>query len=225
MASKKEKYIIGIDEVGRGALAGNVVVAATAVPTKLRIKNSELRIKKKTKNSKSLILNFKLAKLRDSKKLTSSQREIWFKYAKKELRLQYAIASVSPKAIDKINISEAANLAARKAFTLLIKNSEFRIKNCKVCLDGGLYLKSLKLKTWNLKSRTIIKGDEKISAISLASIIAKVSRDRQMKNLHKKYSQYGFEKNKGYGTKEHIKMIKKHGSSKIHRLTFLKKIR
>ena len=128
------------------------------------------------------------------------------------------MASVSPKIIDKINISKAANLAAGKAFSLLIKNSGLRIKNCEVFLDGGLYIQ-------NLKFKIIIRGDEKIPAISLASIIAKVSRDRQMINLHKKYPKYGFEKHKGYGTKKHFKAIRKHGPSKIHRLTFLKKMR
>jgi len=212
MTLKKSKYIIGIDEVGRGALAGNVTVAAVLLPRKSQIPNPKLQT-----NSKFKILNSKL-KLRDSKKLTPKQREIWFEYLKNELRLPYAVASVSPKIIDKINISKAANLAAGKAFSLLIKNSGLRIKNCEVFLDGGLYIQ-------NLKFKIIIRGDEKIPAISLASIIAKVSRDRQMINLHKKYPKYGFEKHKGYGTKKHFKAIRKYGPSKIHRLTFLKKMR
>jgi len=212
MTLKKSKYIIGIDEVGRGALAGNVTVAAVLLPRKSQIPNYKLQT-----DSKFKILNSKL-KLRDSKKLTPKQREIWFEYLKNELRLPYAVASVSPKIIDKINISKAANLAAGKAFSLLIKNSGLRIKNCEVFLDGGLYIQ-------NLKFKIIIRGDEKIPAISLASIIAKVSRDRQMINLHKKYPKYGFEKHKGYGTKKHFKAIRKHGPSKIHRLTFLKKMR
>ena len=212
MTLKKSKYIIGIDEVGRGALAGNVTVAAVLLPRKSQIPNYKLQT-----NSKFKILNSKL-KLRDSKKLTPKQREIWFEYLKNELRLPYAVASVSPKIIDKINISKAANLAAGKAFSLLIKNSGLRIKNCEVFLDGGLYIQ-------NLKFKIIIRGDEKIPAISLASIIAKVSRDRQMINLHKKYPKYGFEKHKGYGTKKHFKAIRKYGPSKIHRLTFLKKMR
>lgn len=214
----KAKYIIGLDEVGRGALAGNVTVAAVALPAKFRIQNSELRIKKKSKN-------FELAKIRDSKKLTPKQREIWFERIKKDLHLPCAVANISPQKIDKTNISKAANLAAQNAFQRLMKNSELRIKNCRICLDGGLYLRNLELKTWNLKPKTIIKGDEKILAIALASIVAKVSRDRQMKNLHKKYPQYGLANHKGYGTKRHFKAIKKHGPSKIHRLTFLKKIR
>ncbi|MFH1346906.1 MAG: ribonuclease HII [Spirochaetota bacterium] len=213
MIAKKEKYIIGIDEVGRGALAGNVTVAAVALPKNLKLKTGNL-------------------KLRDSKKLTPKQREIWFKYItrmntdKRGLAVCYAIANVSPKVIDRINISKAANLAATRALNKLIVNRQSRIGKCGVFLDGGLYLNTkYKIQDTKYKIQTVIRGDEKIPAISLASIIAKVSRDRQMKNLHKKYSQYGLERHKGYGTKKHFKAIKKHGPSKIHRLTFLRKMR
>ncbi|MEK7496153.1 MAG: hypothetical protein AAB616_01655, partial [Patescibacteria group bacterium] len=97
------KYIIGIDEVGRGPLAGPVTVAALALPQNLKFK----------------IKNLKLP-LRDSKKLSLKQREIWFEYVKKHPKIFYAIASVSPKVIDKINISNAANLAATRAFQKLV---------------------------------------------------------------------------------------------------------
>jgi len=198
---KKAKYIIGIDEVGRGPLAGPVVVAAVALPrnSKLRIKNAELKLP-----------------LRDSKKLSPKQRENWFKFIKKSA-LCYSIASVPPKIIDKINISNAANLAATSALGALIKNYKLRIKNCRVFLDGGLFLNS---KFCILNSTTVVRGDEKIPAIMLASIIAKVTRDRQMLRLHKKYPRYDFNQHKGYGTKKHIKAIKKHGRSKIHRKSF-----
>lgn len=187
------KFIIGIDEVGRGALAGPVVVAAMALPTGFRIKNK--------------------LPLRDSKKLSPRQREIWLQYIKKSA-LSYRIASVSPKIVDKINVSQAANLAATRAFGKLIKN----VDNYKVYLDGGLYIKNSKFK--NLKTKTIIKGDEKIPAISLASIVAKVYRDKLMKRLHKKYPRYDFINNVGYGTKKHIKAIKKYSRSSIHRKSF-----
>jgi len=238
----RRNYIIGIDEVGRGALAGPVVVAAVAAPIKFKIQNSKLRIKKKTKNSAFLILNSKLAPLRDSKKLSSKQREEWFKWIKKHtnklknVSMFYAVESVSPKIIDKINISQAANLAATSALKALIKNYKLRIQNCKVYLDGGLYLRALrienrelrsdnKIKNCNsqssiLNSQTIIKGDEKIPAIALASIVAKVHRDKLMKRLHKKYSRYDFINNVGYGVKKHIKAIKKYGLSPIHRKSF-----
>ena len=195
--SAKYKYIIGIDEVGRGALAGPVVVVALALP-----------IKKK----------FKI-KPKDSKKLTPKQREAWFNYVKKSI-LSYGIVSVPPKTIDKINISQAANLAAANAFGSLIK--KFKIKNCRVYLDGGLYINKSKLQFKNIKIKTVIKGDEKIKAISLASIVAKVRRDKLMKRLHKKYPRYDFIHNVGYGTKKHIKAIKKYGYSAIHRRSFCK---
>lgn len=233
--SKKPKYIIGIDEVGRGPLAGPVVVAALALPqnsclsgrqAKLRIKNAELRTTEKSKNSEFLILHSKLAKLRDSKKLSPQQREKWFDWVK-ENKILYAVASVSPRIIDKINISNAANLAAQNALERLIKNAvpagrqaKLRIKNCKVFLDGGLYLKRSKIQ--DLRFKTVIRGDEKIPAISLASIVAKVTRDKKMKEFHKKYPRYGFDKHKGYGTKYHIRAIKRNGVSKIHRKSFLK---
>ena len=208
MKKKKQKYIIGIDEVGRGPLAGPVTVAAVVLP-----KNLESRIK-----------NLELP-LRDSKRLSSRQREIWFDYIKAHPKIFYALASVSPKIIDKINISQAANLAARRALKRLSDYYKLQKGAGKILLDGGLKIsppKYLKPKSYKLK--TLIRGDEKIPAIMLASIVAKVSRDRLMTKLHKKYPRYGFSQHKGYGTKKHIKAIKKYGPSKVHRLTFLRKI-
>lgn len=211
-----QKFIIGIDEVGRGALAGLVTVAAVLLPTELKIKSA------------SWLIKFKIP-LRDSKKLSSKQREEWFKWIKKHtnklenVRMFYAVESVSPKIIDKINISQAANLAATKAFKKLIKKSKnYKIKNLKILLDGGLYLdkKALVANGYALTPKTIIRGDEKIPAISLASIIAKVHRDKLMKRLHKKYPRYDFINNVGYGTKKHIKALRKFGHSPIHRKTF-----
>ncbi|MBI5306363.1 ribonuclease HII [Candidatus Wolfebacteria bacterium] len=202
----EKKFIIGIDEVGRGALAGPVVVAALALPKKFKIDKK--------------LLNLKLPKLKDSKKLSPRQREIWFKWIK-EQKLNYVVASVPPKIIDKINISNAANLAATRSVKKLTKSYKLKAKNYRVYLDGGLYLKNLKPKTLHLKSKTIIKGDEKIPAISLASIVAKVHRDKLMKKLHEKYPRYDFINNVGYGVKKHIKAIKKFGFSKIHRKSFV----
>lgn len=210
MIKKKIKYIIGIDEVGRGALAGPVTVAAVAATTKLRIQSASRRIK---------------LKLKDSKKLSPKQREIWFDFIKKQ-KIPYAIASVSPKIIDKINIFNAANLAATRAFKKLANSHWGLATRVKIYLDGGLYInrKTLLASGYILNSKTIIKGDEKIPAISLASIAAKVSRDRYMKNLHKKYPRYDFIYNVGYGTKKHIRAIKKYGLSSIHRRTFCDKL-
>jgi ribonuclease HII len=220
------KYVIGIDEVGRGALAGPVVVAAVAVPTKLRIKSAELRVRG-IKNSEFLILNSKLAKLKDSKKLSSKQREIWFDYIKGNPKIFYAISSVSPKIVDRINVSKAANLAATNAFRRLIKNSELKVQNCRIYLDGGLFLMpaiARSLRQSNLNSTTVVKGDEKIPAISLASIVAKATRDRRIAKKNRVCPGYCFHIHKGYGTKKHFAEIRKNGISNIHRLTFLRKI-
>lgn len=198
----KLKYIIGIDEVGRGPLAGPVTVAAVSVPRGSSFKIHDLR-------------------LRDSKKLSARQREIWFDYIKKNKKIFYAIANVSPKIIDKINISQAANLAATRALKKLLMKQKLPRNKIKIFLDGGLKIKEPLSTFYN--PRTIIKGDEKIPAIAMASIVAKVTRDKKMARLHKKYPRYGFDKHKGYGTKKHIKALKKHGLSDIHRQTFSKK--
>jgi ribonuclease HII len=225
---KRNEYIIGIDEVGRGSLAGPVTVAAVALP----------------RNFQFSIFNFqKKFKLRDSKKLSPRQREFWFQHItqmnadidadkRRSIRVNqrrnlrqsticYAVTSVSPKVIDKIGISNAANFAASRATEKVIANC--RIANYKIFLDGGLYLKNIRVNPRSnplLSASTIIQGDEKIPAIMLASIIAKVIRDRLMIKLHKKYPQYGFDKHKGYGTKFHIKAIRKFGPSPIHRQSF-----
>lgn len=207
----RSKYIIGIDEVGRGSLAGPVVVAAVAA-TKYQISSIKYQARK-----------IKLP-LKDSKKLSPKQREIWFEYIKKHPKIFYAISLISPKIIDKINISNAANLAATKAFKKLLKkkkNISASTSGSRIFLDGGLYLiTSSKYKVISSNVKTIIKGDEKISAISLASIVAKVHRDKIMKKFHKKYPHYDFINNVGYGTKKHIKAIKKHGHTPIHRKSF-----
>lgn len=197
------KYVIGIDEVGRGALAGPITVAAAFLPDNLLLK-----IKKSG------------FKMRDSKKLSPKQRQEWFQYIKNRLRLAYGLAFVSPKVIDRINISQAANLAAGRALQKLKTSQVVNFNKVDILLDGGLYININKK---NLNSKTIIKGDEKIPAIMLASIIAKVSRDRLMVKINKKYSLYGFDRHKGYGTQRHIKAIQRYGPSKLHRLTFIKK--
>jgi ribonuclease HII len=193
------KRIIGIDEVGRGSLAGPVAVAAVF-------------LKKDFIADKA-----KLGTLKDSKKLTCGQREKWFSYFKNCPAVEYRVAKVYPRKIEKINISASANLAALRAYRRLV--------SCVMChaprvyLDGGLYLGNGDKR---IPAKTIIKGDEKITAIKIASIIAKVRRDRLMVKLAKKYPRYGFEINKGYGTKSHLSMIKKYGPSEIHRRTFLR---
>jgi ribonuclease HII len=193
------KYIIGIDEVGRGALAGPVVVAAAMIPRGLRFE-----------------------KLKDSKKLSARQRELWYAYFASHPKIAFAIARVYPRQIEKRNISQAANTAAARAFNKLLTSSA--TSKTKVFLDGGLYLGN---KNWQSKNmptaKTVVKADETIPAVAIASIIAKVHRDRFMKKLGKKYPVYSFEIHKGYGTKVHRAAITAHGPCAVHRLTFLRK--
>jgi ribonuclease HII len=193
-------YVIGLDEVGRGSLAGPVVVAAAALPEKL-----------------------KLPKLKDSKKLTPQAREHFWRYAKKSRVIFFETARVYPSLIDEINISQAANLAATRALERLLKKGKFGDRKLKVFLDGGLYLLrtgSFWANGYLLKAKTVVKGDERIDAIKLASVVAKVVRDRYMLKIHQLYPQYGFNFHKGYGTKFHRQAIRRYGLLKIHRKSF-----
>jgi ribonuclease HII len=198
------KYLIGLDEVGRGALAGPVFVSAVLIPKKLKIGNK------------------KLGKIYDSKKLNPVKRFLWYKYLVNDLKIKFVVSKVSSKKIDEINISAAANLAAFKCIRRIIDQNNLKQKDFKILLDGGLYLKSKDFQEEFFSSaKTIIHGDKKYNVIKIASIIAKIKRDKFMENLDKKYPQYLFQKNKGYGTKLHLKLVKNYGPTPIHRLTFL----
>ena len=157
----------------------------------------------------AVILNKSINKkiLRDSKSLTKSKREILSKYIKKNSI--WSIGKASVKEIEKINILNASLLAMKRAIVKLKKKPAF------VLIDGN---KIPEIKNYNLKS--IIKGDQKIPSISAASIIAKVTRDKMITNLGKKFKGYYLDKNSGYGTKQHLKAIKKLGITSQHRKTF-----
>ena len=145
--------------------------------------------------------------LKDSKTLSKKKREILFNYIKKNSI--WATGKASVKEIDKINILQASLLAMKRAIKKLKK------KPTQVLIDGN---KIPDLKNYNLKA--IIKGDQKIPSISAASIIAKVTRDKFIKTLGKKNKGYHWDQNFGYGTKQHLKAIKKLGVTKHHRKTF-----
>lgn len=201
-ASPHFKYLIGIDEAGRGPLAGPLVVAGVRLRTPATTSNAKFKIKnEKLRN----IFNG----IKDSKKLSAKRREEWFKILTGDPCVKWAVAKISPKVIDKINIAKSANLGAKRVFQKLSGG-----KSCYALLDGSLYLPK------HINYKTIIKGDEKIPIISAASIIAKVTRDRIMARLHKKYPLYGFDAHKGYGTKFHYGAIKKLGLLNIHRRSF-----
>ena len=157
----------------------------------------------------AVILNKKINKriIKDSKKLTKIQRQNLAKYIKKNSI--WALGSASVKEIENLNILNASLLSMRRAIKKL------KIKPEKVLVDGN---KSPDLKNYIIE--TVIKGDEKIPEISAASIIAKVERDRLMKKMSFSYEKYGWDSNAGYGTKNHIKAIKKFGITQFHRKTF-----
>lgn len=195
------KYIIGVDEVGRGPLAGPVAVGAVCIYAE---HNS--RVKKL----------FPIIK--DSKKLTPKMRKEWRERINKAETLGYlscAVSFVAPSVIDKKGLSYAIRTAIEKSLSAI----EHDAKEAKVLLDGALHAPP-----YYLNQKTIIKGDEKELAIALASIIAKVARDARMVLLAKKFPEYGFEKHKGYGTHAHYEALKQNGLTKQHRKSFLKGI-
>lgn len=196
------KKIIAVDEVGMGSLAGPVVVAAVLFNKRF--------FKKRHKN---------LSWLRDSKLLAPHQRENFVSELLKEKNFKYRIGYCFPKTIDRVNIYQAARLAMKRAIKK-ITNSKKRIANSRqkkiiVLVDGKNSIKGL-----NLNQMPIIKGDRKIFSIACASLIAKVFRDKMMVRYTKRFSEYGFEKHKGYGTKFHRAMLLRHGRSPIHRNSF-----
>jgi len=192
--SSKNFLKVGIDEAGRGPLAGPVVVGVVVF-------------------LKPVSGKFRGAK--DSKKISEKKRETWFEVLKKEKslgNLDFSVGFSNNQEIDRYGISKSIKLAMGRALNKLNLNP----KKSKVFLDG-----LLKAPSEFSFQKTIIKGDEKIKIISLASIVAKVSRDRKMRQISMKYKNYGFENHKGYGTSEHLQAIKKYKVSPIHRKTFL----
>lgn len=190
--------IIGIDEVGRGPIAGPVTVCAFAVQKKYY--NEVLE---------------RLTDITDSKKLTEKRRGFYAKIIrelKKEGKIEIIVSSVSAKKIDSHGISTALRAALNRSIKKVIINA----KNPFIYLDGSLYADE------QFSQETIIKGDSKNWLIGTASVAAKVTRDEQMKKYAKEYFYYGFEQHKGYGTKLHHEKIKEFGVCEIHRKTWIK---
>ncbi len=186
--NKGYKVICGIDEAGRGPLAGPVYAAAVILPLGLEIEG-----------------------LNDSKKLTEKKREQLFDIIC-EKAVSYSIGIATEQEIDEINILNATFLAMRRAVEGLDVKPDYAL------VDGNQH------PGLSITDETIIKGDGKSMSVAAASILAKVSRDRYMLEMAKKYPEYCFEKHKGYGTKLHYEMLEKYGVSEIHRRSFLKKI-
>ena len=191
---------IGIDEVGRGPIAGPTAVAAFLLRKSIR----------------PPMLNGKAVPLRDSKKLSPLQREAWYRVLlaeKKSGKCDFAVTMISASQIDKIGIAVAIRLALVQSLTRVAPHTRIP-----VLLDGGL-----RAPNEFKKQTTIIKGDEKERAIAFASIVAKVTRDRYMTRQAKKFPMYGFEKHMGYGTRAHYAAIREYGMCVLHRRSFLKK--
>jgi ribonuclease HII len=204
----RTRYVIGIDEVGRGPLAGPVTVAAVLVPSRFPFEPPCER-----------------ARLRDSKRLSAERREAWFSFLTGSPAVSYAIASVSPARIDRVNITRAANAAATAAFRSLARRHREKVRQAAVVSDAGLHVDTKTIMESGVSGRvsSLVKGDERVQAVAFASILAKVTRDRLMERFHSRYPAYGFATHKGYGTPAHIRSIRAHGPCAIHRLTFIRR--
>ena len=207
-------FYIGVDEMGRGPLAGALYVCACGT----------FDLKTLPKPTKTLLI-------RDSKKLSEKQRDEWWGVLNKkrkdgELFIEYS--AITPKIIDSKGISYSTRHGATESVIKVLKKAGISSGVITISLDGSLYVDILDLEKrfprCVFHTKTIVKGDETVKIISFASIYGKVMRDRYIVKLDKKYPHYGFKKHKGYGTKEHIHAIKKYGISKIHRELFLKNI-
>lgn len=180
--------LCGVDEAGRGPLAGPVCAAAVILPRGMEI-----------------------AGLNDSKKLTEKKREALYDVIC-ENALAYGIAFAEVEEIEQLNILQATFLAMNRAIEKLSVKPELAL------IDGN------RNTGISMQSRCIVKGDSLCADIAAASILAKVTRDRYMMQLHEQYPQYHFDRHKGYGTKLHYDAIREHGTSPVHRISFLKKM-
>ena len=209
------KRVVGLDESGRGPLAGPVLAAAVKsdFPLLKNFRKSDFVHNRASEGSEGEKEDEILFRLKDSKKLTPKKREEFYKILTKHPNIEWGTGRVSEKVIDKINILEATKLAMIRAIEKLkIKNKKLKIDY--LILDGNFKI------DLPIPQKSIVKADGKVFSCMAAGIIAKVTRDRIMQNYHKKYPRYGFNQHKGYPTKLHLKMLQKHGPAKIHRKTF-----
>jgi len=197
IVAKTRKIIIGIDEAGRGPLAGPVVSAA-------------------------VIIKKKIPFVADSKSLTLAKREALFDLIINEA-IAFGVGVASVQEIEKLNILNATFLSMRRALDSLFVNyrqkNNKELKNFEILVDGNKKIKGL-----TFPQRAVVSGDRLIYEISSASIIAKVVRDRMMRSFAKRYPGFGFERHKGYATGEHREKILKLGPSALHRKSFLRNL-
>jgi len=179
------KHIAGIDEAGRGPLAGPVAAAAVILPP-----------------------NYICDGLNDSKKVSAKKRDQIYQQLTEDTNIIWSVATASCEEIDQINILNATHLAMRRAAESLSTKPNY-------CLIDGLPVKN-----FTLPYQAIVKGDSISLSISAASIIAKVTRDRMMKEIDAEFPQFGFAKHQGYGTKAHLEALRTHGPCRHHRRSF-----
>ena len=184
-AAKGYSAVCGVDEAGRGPLAGNVVAAAVIMPEGLVIEG-----------------------LNDSKKLSEKKRDALFDIIRE--KTVWSIAWATPAEIDELNILNATMLAMRRAVEGLPEKADFAL------IDGNCS------RGFSIPTQTVVGGDAKSMSIAAASILAKVTRDRQCEELDRLYPQYGIAKHKGYGTKAHMDALRTYGPSPIHRKQFIR---
>ncbi|MBI1957067.1 MAG: ribonuclease HII [Candidatus Niyogibacteria bacterium] len=193
-----QKWLVGVDEAGRGPFAGPLVLALFIAPAR---------------RAPRLFRG-----IRDSKKLSALRREEWFGRFKDDSRVFFLSAAVAPQTLDRWGVTRAIRRGMRRLFCRALEHPALAAKSgATVLLDGSLFAPP------EYPQKTIIKGDEKVPVIAAASIIAKVRRDRYMVRLAKKFPQYGFEIHKGYGTKMHRERIRTHGLCDAHRRSYCAK--
>jgi ribonuclease HII len=189
--------VVGIDEAGRGPLAGGVYAAAVYVPIKLA----------------SELLTGEWRGINDSKKLTARRRDLLAETIKATNGCIWAVASASPKEIDEINILRATHLAMKRAADTVAKALNLTAQNMNILVDG-LAVSTLP------NAMNVVKGDAKSLLIAAASILAKTARDEDCMRLEKLYPGYGFAKHKGYPTAQHFSALAKLGPCPEHRRSF-----
>ncbi len=195
LMKNRSDVVVGLDEVGRGSLAGPVVAAAVFI--------RDFSI-------------FKGLDIRDSKRMSEIKREKFYSSFINHPAIGWGIGSISHTEIDRVNILNATKMAMREALHNLEKKESLKARQ--LVIDGNFGLDT------RLTEHSIIKGDETILSCKIASIIAKVFRDRYMVDCSKDYLEYRFDKNKGYGTRDQIEVIKRIGFCDIHRRSFSVKI-
>lgn len=184
--------VAGVDEAGRGPLAGPVVAAAAILPSRWAETG----------------LPAELAGLNDSKQLTETQREKYFTFLTTCVEIEFSIALVDAGVIDEINILQATHRAMNDALAHLSPLPPHAL------VDGR------PVKTLRVPQTAIVKGDARSYSIAAASVLAKITRDRLMLEYHTQFPAYGFDEHKGYGTAKHLAAIAQHGACPIHRMTF-----